>query len=83
MYMRGCGREYGREIVVEIGNVANMRAKGINQMSTRRAVRPDAMVYRQTRRMGRRKRRIILPAVIVGGVLLVVVLVYFWIRHRH
>jgi len=60
-----------------------MRAKGINQMSTRRAIRPDAMVYRQTRRIGRRKRRIILPAAIVGGVVLIIALIIIWVRHRH
>jgi hypothetical protein len=60
-----------------------MRAKGINQMSTRRAVRPDAMVYRQTRRLGRRKRTWVLPAVIVVIVALVIALLIFWIKHRH
>jgi putative effector of murein hydrolase len=60
-----------------------MRAKGINQMSTRRAVRPDAMVYRQTRRMGRRKRNIILPAVVITVVAVVTVLIVVWVRYRH
>jgi hypothetical protein len=58
-----------------------MRAKGINQMSTRRAVRPDAMVYRQTRRLQRRKRPLLWPALIVGGVVLIVVMILFLIRH--
>ncbi len=60
-----------------------MRAKGINQMSTRRAVRPDAMVYRQTRRIGRRKRRFVLPVAIIAFIALVITLLIFWFKHRH
>ena len=60
-----------------------MRAKGINQMSTRRAVRPDAMVYRQTRRLARQKRSIVLPAVVIAAIALIIVLVILWIRHHH
>jgi hypothetical protein len=60
-----------------------MRTKGISQMSTRRAIRPDAMVYRQTRRLGRRKRSILGPALITAAVVLVVALIIIWIRHRH
>jgi len=79
MYMRG----YMRELVVEIRNVANMRAKGINQMSTRRAVRPDAMVYRQTRRLARRQRPLVLPAVLIGVLVLLTALLLLWVKHRH
>jgi hypothetical protein len=60
-----------------------MRAKGINQMSTRRAVRPDAMVYRQTRRLARRKRTLLWPAVAVGIIVLAIIVLFIWIRHRH
>jgi cobalamin biosynthesis Mg chelatase CobN len=59
-----------------------MRAKGINQMSTRRAVRPDAMVYRQTRRLNRRKRAV-WPAVVVGVVFVVVMVLVLWWWHKH
>jgi putative effector of murein hydrolase len=51
-------------------------------MSTRRAVRPDAMVYRQTRRLSRRKRNIILPAVVIITIVVVFVLIVVWVKHH-
>jgi hypothetical protein len=60
-----------------------MRGKNINTMSTRRAVRPDADVYRQTRRLSRRKRS---PAVTIAWglfVFLLVAIAVSWWLHRH
>jgi cell division septal protein FtsQ len=60
-----------------------MRAKGINQMSTRRVVRPDAMVYRQTRKMYRRRKTPLWPAIFLIVVVLLVVLIVVWVIHKH
>jgi hypothetical protein len=58
-----------------------MRAKNLNTMYHRRAVRPDSMVYRRTRKIGQRRRKVLgLPlapvSLIAGVVLLVVALSY-------
>ncbi|MBV8781302.1 MAG: hypothetical protein JO353_07885 [Phycisphaerae bacterium] len=61
-----------------------MRAKGQNTMSTRRAVRPDAGVYRQTRRIGRRRRSTSLTIAYAGIVLMIfAVLVVWWLIAHH
>ena len=51
-------------------------------MSTRRAVRPDAMVYRQTRRLTRRKRPL-WPVVVIGVVFVVLLVLVLWWWHKH
>jgi hypothetical protein len=58
-----------------------MRAKNLNTMYRRRAVRPDSMVYRRTRKIGPRRRKVLgVPlapvSLIAGAVLLVVALSY-------
>ncbi len=52
-------------------------------MSTRRVVRPDAMVYRQTRKMYRRRKTPLWPAIFLIVVVLLVVLIVVWVIHKH
>jgi hypothetical protein len=54
-------------------------------MSTRRAVRPDGQVYRQTRRLGGRRRRpaSLFAAYVCLAIVVLGMLILWWVSHRH
>jgi hypothetical protein len=63
-----------------------MRAKNLNTMYHRRAVRPDRMVYRRMRKIDRRRRRIlglpVAPVSLIAAVALLVVALSYMLLWR-